>query len=179
MCTRRRTRRCANTHARCRAGAVGKNKPAGVVFKRLKEFIENDLSCGKGQKALAFARQIKLREDDDGNKFLVFGFTVYHTDKRSSRAGSGLQEDVVHAFASMPDHPLMQFAEANPTVVIKAPVITVAHNPEGKAVTAMEAFAAGMRKTSKGTYMFKALGTLTVGTYAVTESNVRKYPGYD
>ena len=170
MCTRRRTRGCANTHTRCRAGAVGKNKPAGVVFKRLKEFIANDLACAGGQKPLAFPQLVKPREDDDGNKFLKFAFTVYHKDTKSSRAGPGLQEDVVHAFASMPDHPLMQFAEANPTVVIKAPVITVAHNPEGKAVTAMEAFAAGMRKTSKGTYMFKALGTLTVGTYTVTKS---------
>ena len=144
---------------------MGKNKPAGVVAKRLRDFIDQDLACMGGQKPLAFPQLIKPREDEDGNKFLKFAFTVYLTDKKATRTGPNLQEDVVQAFESMPDHPLMQFAEANPTVVIKAPTITVAHNPDGNAVSAMEAFAAGMRKTSKGTYMFKALGTLTVGTF--------------
>ena len=124
---------------------------------------------------MAFPQLIKPREDDEGNKSFKVAFTVYLTDKRSSRSNpTGLQEDVVHAFASMPDHPLMQFAEANPTAVIKAPTITVAHNPDGKAVTAMEAFAAGMRKTSKGTYMFKVLGTVTIGTLCVTDAMYKK-----
>ena len=135
-----------------------------MVHKRLREFIDKDLACASGQKPLAFPQQIKVWEDEDGNKFLKFKFNHYLRDKSSTRSGPTIQEDVVNAFISMPDHPLMQFAEANPTAVIKAPVITVAHNPEGQPVTAMEAFAAGMRKTSKGTYMFKALGTVTVGT---------------
>ncbi len=137
------------------------NKPPGVTAKNLAKSIEADLTARQGQKSAVFARPLKIKEGDgeDDPSTVTLGFPIYWEDKKSTRQGPDVAPEIEEVFGDIPDHPVYQFAQNNPTAVVKFPPITVAAG--NTTTTALEIIRAMSFKSSKGQWYIKCLGSVS------------------
>lgn len=114
---------------------VGSAKLPGLgnpTAKKLKDAFERDATAGTGQKPVAFPQPYKVREMDDGTH--VHKFVVTHYFSQKPRAGAedrpDIPPEVEEAFEGLHHHPCYQHFAANPGLVPKPLVITLAHGTE-------------------------------------------------